>query len=90
MAQQYFLQWTSPVLAFFIFGLFGLTHEARASYWNVVRTVLGWFGCTLASRARVGHTSLGEIEFGARPYDGSGIDSEVEYVRPSYIHQRLV
>ncbi|KZV69827.1 fungal pheromone STE3G-protein-coupled receptor, partial [Peniophora sp. CONT] len=33
-AGTYFAQWTSPVLAFIIFGLFGVTPEARASYWR--------------------------------------------------------
>lgn len=31
-ALYYFNNWTSPILAFITFGLFGLTSEARASY----------------------------------------------------------
>ncbi|KZV69113.1 fungal pheromone STE3G-protein-coupled receptor [Peniophora sp. CONT] len=34
VVQTYFIQWTSPVLAFVVFGLFGITFEARASYWR--------------------------------------------------------
>ncbi|KZV71174.1 fungal pheromone STE3G-protein-coupled receptor, partial [Peniophora sp. CONT] len=44
LAQFYFANWTSPVLAFVIFGLFGATPEARASYWRIICTVGGWFG----------------------------------------------
>ncbi|KZV70306.1 hypothetical protein PENSPDRAFT_685563 [Peniophora sp. CONT] len=35
LAEAYFTYWTTPVLAFSIFGLFGLTAEARASYGRV-------------------------------------------------------
>lgn len=38
IAQQYFSQWTSPILAFIIFGLFGVTSEARTTYWQAIRT----------------------------------------------------
>ena len=34
----YFTGWISPVLGFVIFGLFGLTAEARALYWSFLRT----------------------------------------------------
>ncbi|KZV66761.1 fungal pheromone STE3G-protein-coupled receptor, partial [Peniophora sp. CONT] len=44
LAGTYFALWTSPVLAFAIFGLFGVTPEARASYWRIICTVGGWFG----------------------------------------------
>ncbi|KZV69629.1 fungal pheromone STE3G-protein-coupled receptor, partial [Peniophora sp. CONT] len=44
LAEQYFLYWTTPILAFTIFGLFGLTAEARASYRHTVCTIGGWFG----------------------------------------------
>ncbi|KZV65743.1 hypothetical protein PENSPDRAFT_551585, partial [Peniophora sp. CONT] len=36
LVQFYFSHWTSPVLAFTIFGLFGLTTEACASYVNAI------------------------------------------------------
>ncbi|KZV59956.1 STE3-domain-containing protein [Peniophora sp. CONT] len=67
LAQFYFAQWTSPVLAFVIFGLFGVTPEARASYWRIICTVDGYFGWKPTPRARNGQASLGDIGFGARP-----------------------
>ncbi|KZV69109.1 fungal pheromone STE3G-protein-coupled receptor, partial [Peniophora sp. CONT] len=51
VAQFYFSKWTSPVLAFVIFGLFGVTPEARASYWHIICTVGGWFGWKPTPRA---------------------------------------
>lgn len=82
LAQFYFSQWASPVLAFAIFGLFGVTSEARASYWRIICTVGGWFGWKPTPRARNGQASLGEIEFGARPVqDTTGYDLEMGYVR---------
>ncbi|KZV63980.1 fungal pheromone STE3G-protein-coupled receptor [Peniophora sp. CONT] len=44
VAQVYFNLWLSPILSFVIFGLFGVTAEARASYWEVICTVGEWFG----------------------------------------------
>lgn len=64
VAQQYFSQWTSPILGLAIFGLFGVTSEARASYWRIIYDVGAWFGWTSTSRA-----PLGEIEFSERPQD---------------------
>ena len=56
VAQLYFTHWTSPILAFAIFGLFGVTSEARASYWRIICTMGGWLGWKptppQASRAR--------------------------------------
>ncbi|VDB95843.1 unnamed protein product [Peniophora sp. CBMAI 1063] len=72
LVQSYFVFWTSPVLAFAIFGLFGLTSEARTSYWRIVCTVCGWFGRKPTALEQVGRTSLGDIEFGAR----SQVDAE--------------
>lgn len=70
-----------PVLAFAIFGLFGVTLEARASYWRIICTICGWFGWKPTPRARNGQASLGDIEFGARPaQDTSGYDLEMGYV----------
>lgn len=81
LAESYFGQWSSPVLAFVIFGLFGVTPEARASYWRIICTVGGWFGWKPTPRPRNGQASLGEIEFGARPVqDTSGFDLEMGYV----------
>ena len=41
VALNYVLLWDVPLLAFVIFGLFGVTREARTSYWRIVRTVCG-------------------------------------------------
>ncbi|KZV71825.1 STE3-domain-containing protein [Peniophora sp. CONT] len=67
---QYFQHWTSPVLAFAIFGLFGVTAEARSSYRRVFCTVAGWFGSKPARHARTS-SPLGSIEFGYRPEEFS-------------------
>ncbi|KZV65950.1 fungal pheromone STE3G-protein-coupled receptor [Peniophora sp. CONT] len=69
IAQQYFTQWTSPILAFAIFGLFGVTSEARASYWRIICTFSGWFGWKPMLRKRRPRLPLGDIEFGERPMD---------------------
>ena len=46
VAQTYFSLWTSPILSFVIFGLFGVTKEARASYWRgfcwITLKLFGW------------------------------------------------
>ncbi|KZV60800.1 fungal pheromone STE3G-protein-coupled receptor, partial [Peniophora sp. CONT] len=44
LARSYFTEWTSPILAFTIFALFGLTSEARASYMRLMYSVCGRFG----------------------------------------------
>ncbi|KZV68498.1 fungal pheromone STE3G-protein-coupled receptor, partial [Peniophora sp. CONT] len=51
IAQLYFLRWSAPVLAYTIFGLFGLTYEARASYGLIGRTVGSWIGRSPAAPA---------------------------------------
>ncbi|KZV71177.1 STE3-domain-containing protein [Peniophora sp. CONT] len=89
LAQAYFAQWSSPVLAFAIFGLFGITPEARASYWRIIWTVGGWFGWKPTPRARSGQASLGEIEFGGRPQDASGYDLEMGSRPPSFIDTNM-
>ncbi|KZV66748.1 STE3-domain-containing protein [Peniophora sp. CONT] len=82
LALNYFVQWTSPVLAFVIFSLFGVSPEARASYWRIICTIGKWFGWKPTPRARNGQASLGDIEFGAGPaQDTSGIDLEMGCVR---------
>ena len=88
VAQNYFSQWTSPVLAFVIFGLFGVTSEARASYWRIICTVCDWFGFELKMGGNRARTSLGDIQFGERPpRDHTSFDLDVECVSvsPSYI-----
>ena len=68
VSRQYFTQWTSPFLAFIIFGLFGITSEARASYWRIICTMGGWF-CRnrMPPREHRARSPLGDIEFGERP-----------------------
>lgn len=67
--QEYFGQWSPPVLAFAIFGLFGVTSEARASYYRVFCTVCGWLGWKPTPPALRARSSLEDIEFGERPVD---------------------
>ncbi|KZV59958.1 hypothetical protein PENSPDRAFT_694699 [Peniophora sp. CONT] len=87
LAQFYFSQWSSTILAFVIFGLFGVTPEARVTYWRIICAVGGWFGWKPTPRARNGQASLGDIEFGARPaQDTSGIDLEMGSRTPSFIN----
>ena len=64
VAYFYFYNWTYPVLAFAIFGIFGLTLEARASYWRVVCMACARFGWNPARRVSNLSASLGDIEFG--------------------------
>ncbi|VDB95515.1 unnamed protein product [Peniophora sp. CBMAI 1063] len=83
VAEFYFIQWTSPVLAFTIFALFGVTSEARASYWRIICTVCGWFGWKPTLRTRRARSPLGDIEFGERPARNSmslGLESNPSYV----------
>ena len=73
VAAFYFSHWTSPILAFVIFGLFGVTSEARASYWRVIHTIGGWFGWKpIPPQTSASRSPLGDIEFGERaPQDMS-------------------
>ncbi|VDC01593.1 unnamed protein product [Peniophora sp. CBMAI 1063] len=83
VAGAYFTQWTSPILAFAIFGLFGVTSEARALYWRVICTIGGWFGWEPTPRARRSRSPLGDIEFGERPAQNSlslGLDSNPSFI----------
>ncbi|VDB92186.1 unnamed protein product [Peniophora sp. CBMAI 1063] len=83
VAYFHFTNWTSPVLAFAIFGLFGVTLEARASYWRVICTVCGWFGWQPTPRAHRARSPLGDIEFGGRPAQNSmslGLELNPSYV----------
>ncbi|VDC05732.1 unnamed protein product [Peniophora sp. CBMAI 1063] len=52
MAQTIYTQWTSPILSFAVFGCFGLTRGARASYWTVFWIITGWFGWNPTRSAR--------------------------------------
>ncbi|VDB95776.1 unnamed protein product [Peniophora sp. CBMAI 1063] len=86
VGQFYFTHWTSPVLAFVIFGLFGVASEARASYWRVICTVGGWLGWQPTPRAHRSRSPLGDIEFGERPAQNSmslGLESNPSYISPN-------
>ena len=77
VAEQYFTQWTSPVLAFVIFGLFGVTSEARTSYWRVICTMGGWLGWRPTPvQASTTRSPLGDIEFGERAPQDMSLDIE--------------
>ncbi|VDC01592.1 unnamed protein product [Peniophora sp. CBMAI 1063] len=79
----YFTQWTSPVLAFTIFALFGVTSEARASYGRIICAIGGWFGWKPTPRTRRARSPLGDIEFGERPAQNStslGLDSNPSFI----------
>ncbi|VDC05613.1 unnamed protein product [Peniophora sp. CBMAI 1063] len=77
IAQFFVSQWSSPLLGLIVFGLFGATREARASYWSVVCTVGGWFGWRPTSSNKCSKRStLGDIEFGEGPQQVS-LDLEI-------------
>ncbi|VDC04731.1 unnamed protein product [Peniophora sp. CBMAI 1063] len=85
LAGKYFNQWTSPILAFVIFALFGVTSEARASYWRVICTIGGWFGWKPTSRASRARSLLEDIEFSERPAQNSmslGLESSPSLIHP--------
>ncbi|VDC06410.1 unnamed protein product [Peniophora sp. CBMAI 1063] len=63
LAQIYFNQWISPALAFVMFGLFGITEEARESIRLAIQTVRARSGWKPAAA----RSPLGTIEFGERP-----------------------
>ena len=81
VAQTYFTQWTSPILAFVIFGLFGVTSEARASYWRIICTFCSWFGWRPKLHTKRRASPLGEIEFGARSQRDTSYSLDIECVR---------
>ena len=78
LAADYFSRWTSPVLAFAIFGLFGITKEARASYWRVICTIGSWFSWKPKPHAHGAGSALGTMEFGTGPR--GSIDLEIGFV----------
>ncbi|VDC00657.1 unnamed protein product [Peniophora sp. CBMAI 1063] len=90
LAQIYFTRWTSPVLAFTIFALFGVTSEARGAYWRILCSVGGRFGWKPTAPTRKGQNSLGEIEFGAAPRATEGADLEIGSHTPSFFRIEAV
>ncbi|VDB92171.1 unnamed protein product [Peniophora sp. CBMAI 1063] len=86
LANFRFTYWTSPVLAFVIFGLFGITLEARVSYWRIICTVGGWFGWHPTPRTRRARSAPGDIEVGERPAQNSmslGLESNPSFINPN-------
>ena len=71
LVELYLIHWTSPVLAFAIFGFFGLTTETRASYRRAIRAVFGRLGWNLGRSARNARSTLDAIEFGMGPQEMS-------------------
>ena len=67
--QTLFVQWTSPILALTIFGLFGATSEARASYCHLICRVIRRPGHTKRQNACSTKTQfpLPDAEIGKRP-----------------------
>ncbi|KZV68484.1 STE3-domain-containing protein [Peniophora sp. CONT] len=91
VAQFYFTQWTSPVLAFTIFGLFGATRETRASYWRILCRVGVWVGWAPTTCVRKRRVSIDDIEFGAQPQCESSGDVEMRTGsrRPSVVASEM-
>ena len=76
MAAGYLNYWSSPILAFVIFGLFGITSEARASYWDVLRAFHSWLGWGAKIHANL---PPDDLAFSVRPQNLSSV-AEIEYV----------
>ena len=79
LAQSYFVRWTSPILAFAIFGLFGLTAETRAVYASAYGNAKCWIGRKSSRTSPNAQPSLGETLF-VQPYAMAGVDTKVGYV----------
>ena len=87
VVQVYFSHWTSPILAFAIFGLFGVTADARASYRSVICNVCGWFGPKPKMRGSRPISPSGDIQLGGRPpRDHKPFDLDVECVISPWHH----
>ena len=69
-AQLYLSWYSSPVVAVAIFALFGLTDEARATYWRGFCWAVALFGWKPpAPNKRSDRPELATMEFGARPME---------------------
>ncbi|VDC06401.1 unnamed protein product [Peniophora sp. CBMAI 1063] len=66
VVEVYFTHWTSPILAFVAFGLFGFTKEAREAYWGAFRTLGSWAGNKPVAPSCGSCSSLDATEFGER------------------------
>ncbi|KZV61732.1 STE3-domain-containing protein [Peniophora sp. CONT] len=79
LAQYYFTQWTSPILAYVIFALFGMTSEARASYWRIICITGAWFGSEPKTRTPRGLSSPGIVDIDT-PLHEMSLDAELRCV----------
>ena len=68
MAAGYLNYWSSPILAFVIFGLFGVTPEARATYCRIIRAIGSWDPTTSTHRP---NSPLNDMQFGETPLHNS-------------------
>ncbi|KZV71957.1 hypothetical protein PENSPDRAFT_378909 [Peniophora sp. CONT] len=75
LALVYLSFWSSSILAFVVFGFFGVNGESRASYWRIVCGIGGWFGWK-PIRNSERRVSLGDPEFGPRPPLWGEVDLE--------------
>jgi hypothetical protein len=62
----YLSNWSSVILGFAIFALFGLTSETRATYWRAMQAALRIFGRKPVVR---NNTEISTIAFGSRVPD---------------------
>jgi hypothetical protein len=75
----YFSPWSTVVVGIVIFALFGLTPDARVTYWRGILLV----GKCLGLKPQLSpQAELGEIEFGAQPTN-TGFESQSEFVHLS-------
>ena len=68
VALFYVSRWDPVVLTLAIFGLFGLTREARSSYRHVIGTAISWYrrkSTRCSPSAGTGPSTLDDIEFRA-------------------------
>ena len=67
LPQIYFTYATTPVLAFCIFCLFGLTQEARDSYWRALYTLCGKLTCVPRGRMPKRVADVESLDFDIPP-----------------------
>lgn len=79
LASFYFTYWSNPILAFIIFGLFGLSVEARTTYWRGMFVVANWLGCKLPLHEGATSSPLETMEFGAQTTETTPPDAEMGY-----------
>ncbi|VDB86432.1 unnamed protein product [Peniophora sp. CBMAI 1063] len=98
-AEIYFAAWAPVALAYAVFGLFGITREARASYMHVFRTMWGWVGWRSAvpeSPSHVVRSRFSTIEFGDPVRESTlvevaaGARSSLSTVHPDTREEKLV